>query len=103
MRKTRPSVPTEVTIDVLTGCPCCDYIGVQAEDFLQAFTENLPEQGATAGLRVTFSSFRTRLRKGFDAPPHGAMREFERHGAVARDEKALVGLGLPTRPCGNAH
>jgi hypothetical protein len=46
--------PVEETLvlDVIGPCGCCTCTGVSSSEFLEAFTENLPEVGKQKLLRI---------------------------------------------------
>lgn len=45
-------VDDSLIIDVIGPCGCCTYTGVASSEFLEAFTENLPEVGKQKLLRI---------------------------------------------------
>lgn len=45
-------VEDALILDVIGACGCCTYTGVAWSEFLEAFTENLPEMGKQKLLRI---------------------------------------------------
>ena len=41
-----------LTLDVIGSCGCCTYTGVSSAEFLEAFTDNLPDSGKGMLLRI---------------------------------------------------
>lgn len=49
---TNAPTDTAVTIDTVAMCDCCSFKGVEVDDFLKGFVDNLPAPGVRVLLRV---------------------------------------------------
>lgn len=52
MKKRKKAKADSLTIDTVATCECCSFEGIKWQDFLEGFTENLPQPGQRVLLRV---------------------------------------------------
>lgn len=43
---------TDLTIDAIAVCDCCSFKGIEVDDFLKGFADNLPAPGVRVLLRI---------------------------------------------------